>query len=379
MTVFKTFLKVLNKSKGIVLLYTFILLLFAVTNMANQEETGDFVSSKPDVFVVLQDENVGLTKNLMDYLRERTVMKEVLEENLPDALFYRDVNMIIQIPEGYRIDILNGKTPDIVIQSTGDYQASLANMLLEKYLRVQSIYQTFDLSEEELMGKINETLSNEVSLEMTTTLDTEGLSKAKFYYNFSNYAILAGLVYVVCLLLSVFREKTVLKRTMVSSMNLKKYQRILFLSNGLFAIFLWALYVFISFLLVGNVLFSFPGVLFVLQSFLFTLCALSIAFFIGSICSNKEAISGIVNVVALGFSFLCGAFVPTEFLPESVLTVAHIFPSYWFIHGNELISSLETFDFLSLKPLFFSMGMLLFFTILFVFLTRLVSKRKISE
>ena len=39
------------------------------------------------------------------------------------------------------------------------------------------------------------------------------------------------------------------------------------------------------------------------------------------IFGNKNAINGIINVVALGSSFLCGTFVPVEFLPNRVFFI----------------------------------------------------------
>jgi len=94
---------------------------------------------------------------------------------------------------------------------------------------------------------------------------------------------------------------------------------------------------------------------------------------------SKEAINGIVNVLALGSSFLCGAFVPVEFLPKSVLMMAHILPSYWFIQNNEQISTLKHFDFVSLKPILVNFGVLLIFTILFGILTNLCTKKRLRQ
>lgn len=379
MIVFKTFLKVLNKCKGMILLYTIILLVFAGFNMSNSESSMEFSSEKPDVALLIEDECIGLTKNLVDYIKENSNLKEIEEEKLKDALFYRDVNMIIKIPKNYRMDVLEGKNPEIEIQSTGDYQASLEKMLLEKYLRVQNIYQSTWQEEDILIEKINETISKKITTSMTSTLDNNALSKAKFYYNFSNYTLLAGLVYVICLILSIFKSPKIMKRITVSSMNYKTENRLLFFANSLFALTLWLFYVLFSFLLVGSVMFSIHGVLFMINSLLFSFCALGIAFLIGNLIQNKDAISGIVNVVALGSSFLCGAFVPVEFLPESILKIAHIFPSYWFINANEMISTLEHLDHVTIKPLMINFLVLLLFTIGFGILTNIVSKRKLRQ
>lgn len=81
-------------------------------------------------------------------------------------------------------------------------------------------------------------------------------------------------------------------------------------------------------------------------------------------------------VVALGSSFLCGAFVPAQFLPDSVLTVAHVLPSYWYIQTNEFLETLETVDCVSIRPALVNMGVLLGFALVFILVADVVSRRK---
>lgn len=380
MTVFKTFLKVLNKNKFVVILYTIILLVFGGINMQTSENSTNFVASKPNVLIINNDENEGISKNLSDYIEKNTniVKVEDDEEAVNDALFYRDVSYIVYIPKNYRQDVLNGKNPEIEIKSAGDYGGSYAEMILSRYIKVQNIYSKEIENENELIEKINETLSEEVGIQKTTTLDTNSLSKATFYYNFANYSILAGTVYVICLVLSSFREEKVRKRSIVSSMSYKKHNRILLLANGLFATGLWLLYVILSFVFVGDIIFSTQGIIYIINSFVFTICALIIAFLIGTIVNNKNAINGIVNVVALGSSFLCGAFVPMEWLPDVVLKIAHILPSYYYISNNEIVANLETVNFETMKPILTNMGIMLIFGVAFIIITNVLSKRKIK-
>ena len=161
MTVFKTYLKVLNKSKMPVILFTVILIFFAGFNMKTSENSTNFVASKPDILIINEDKEEGITKNLIEYIKENSEIIEIeeTEEKINDALFYRDVNYIIYIPEGYRNSFLNGENPEIKIKSTGDYQASFAEMLLEKYIKTANIYRGSISNEEELIEKINETIS----------------------------------------------------------------------------------------------------------------------------------------------------------------------------------------------------------------------------
>ena len=378
MTVFKAFLKILNKNKYIVILYTVFLIGFGGFNMKTNENNTTFVSSKPDIMIINHDVEKGITKDLIKYLTDNchTVNIKNSEEAINDALFYRDVNYIIYIPKNYNNDFMMGKNPVIDIKSTGDYQASFAEMLLSRYVKVANIYRKSTSNENELIKKINETLSKQSNVKITSKLDTNSLSKATSYYNFASYSILACLVYVICLIISSFKDLKIQKRTIISSTDYRKLNQQLLLSNSLFSVILWCIYVFLSFVLIGNIMFSNQGVIYLLNSFLFTICATTIAFFIGNLVSNKDAINGIVNVIALGSSFLCGAFVPMELLPDGVLKIAHILPSYYYISSNETLKKLEIFNLETLKPIIINMFIIILFSIIFIILTNIVSKRK---
>lgn len=378
MTVFKTFLKILNKNKFIIILYTMFLIFFGGFNMQTSENNTNFVASKPDIMIVNYDEEKGITKDLIKYIEENSNVVDLKnnEDAINDALFYRDVNYVVYIPKNYNKDFMDGKNPEIEIKSTGDYQSSFAEMLLSRYIKVANIYQKSINSEEELISKINETLSKKSEVEITSKLDTNILSKATFYYNFANYSIMACLIYVICLILASFKDIKIQKRTIISSTNYKTLNRQLLLSNSLFSIILWMIYVVLSFILVGDIMFSIHGIFYLINSFVFTICATTIALFIGNIVSNKNAISGIVNVIALGSSFLCGAFVPMEWLPDGVIKIAHILPSYYYISNNEILKTLEIINFNTIKPILLNIIIVLSFSIMFIILTNIVSKRK---
>ncbi len=381
MTVFKTFLKVLNKCKGTIIMYTVILVCFGIFNMKTSDNPTNFVASKPDILIINNDVEEGITKNLIEYIEKNSDIMEVEdnEEARNDALFYRDVNYIIYIPENFREDILNKKNPKIEIKSTGDYQSSLAEMMLERYLRIANTYTNTLDSEEEIINSINETLEKETKVELTSNLDTDSLSKMAFYYNFANYSMLAGCVYVICIILSSFKSEMIRKRTTISSMNYKKYNIQLLLSNSLFAFVLALLYAGLSFILIGDTMFTLNGLFSIINLFVLTFCALTIAFLIGNLLSNKEAINGIVNVVALGSSFLCGSFVPAEWLPDSILKIAHVLPSYYYIRNNDILKEMEVFNLETLTPILINMAIILGFSLLFIILTNIVTKKKLKK
>lgn len=378
MIVFKTYTKVLKACFASVIMYTVILILFGGINLKTNDTNTNFVSSKPNVLIINKDEEKGITKSLIKYFKKNSNIKDIekTEDKINDALFYRDVNYIIYIPKNFREDILNNKNPEIKIKTTKDYNASLAELLLNRYMKVLNIYNNEIDKEEELIEKVENTLSKNTEIKLTSKLDNESLAKVTTYYNFANYSILAGCVYVICLILSSFKDEKIKKRTTISSMNYKKYNRYLLLSNSIFAIVLWMFYVLLSFILIGKIMFTINGIIYILNSFVFTMCALSIAFLIGNIITNKDAISGLINVIALGTSFLCGAFVPMSMLPDSVLKIAHILPSYYYIKNNEILTNLEITSIEKLTPVFTNMLVIIIFTIVFIIITNIISKNK---
>ena len=378
MTVFKTLLKILNKNKTIVIMYTVILLIFGGINMNSNEKTTSFIASKPDILIVNRDEEVGITKDFINYIKENSNTPTVAdsEDARNDALFYEDADYIVYIPENFHIDFMNGNTPELEIKRSGDYNSEFAEMLITRYLGVAESYRGSFSNEEELIAKIDETLSQNVEATITSKLDTTSLNRAAFYYSFASYSIMACLIYIICLVLQVFNSEKIRKRTVISSKNYRKHTRELLLSNCAYAFLVWALYVGVSFILLGNVMPSKHGALFIINAFVYTINATALSFMIGSLVNNKNAVTGIVNVIAIGSSFLCGVFVPLSMLPNSVKAVAHMLPTYYYVKNNDLISVLENFNSESLHPLVMNVLCMAGFTAVFIAISIFIASKK---
>lgn len=378
MTVFKAFWKVIKKYKGTIILYTVMLVLFGGLNMTSNNISTTFVDSKPDILIVNNDEEIGLTKNLVDYLKSNANMIDVEkdEDAINDSLFYREVNYVIYIPKNYREDILNGLDPEIEIKTTGDYESGLAEILLSRYLKVQKIYSNNIEDESELISLINENMNIKTNVELMSKVDTTKTSKIARYFNFASYSIMAVVIYIICLVLSSFHEKNVNKRNIVSSMNYKKQNRLILYASISYGVIIFILYVLLGIIILGTDILNLRGFIYILNTLLFTFCSLTIALFISTAINNKNAINGIVNVVALGSAFLCGAFVPAQWLPKSVLTLAHILPSYWYINSNDLLANLEVINITTLNRIFINMAVVIVFSLLFIVLNNIASKKK---
>lgn len=378
MTVFKTILKVLNKLKGTLILYTVVLISVTAINQTSGNNITNFEEAKPDVLIVNKDKENSISKGLEDYITKHAEIKKIDindEEKINDAIFYRDVNYVIYIPENFGSDILNGKNPTLEYKSSGDEYSSYSEMLVEKYIKTALIYRDY-YTDDELVEKINEVVDTNIKTELKTTLDTSKLSSMTRYFNFLNYALLAGCVYCISMILSIIKETNVRKRTIISSFDYKKYNRIVLLSNSIVIFAMWILYMILGTILFKDLMLTSNGLAYIINSFVFALCSLTIGFLIGNITQNKNAVGGIVNVVALGSSFLCGCFVPFEYMPSYAIKIAHILPTYYYVSNNELIKTIETFNLDMIKPLLINGGIIIGFSLVFIFLTNYISKKK---
>lgn len=378
MTVFKTFFRIVNKLKPTIILYTALLIIFGAVNMKTSDNNINFVNSKPDILIINQDVNKGLTKNLIDYMKKNSniVKVENNEEKINDALFYREVSYVIYIPKDYRKNVLLGKNPKLDIKKTDEYDAHLSEMMLKRYIKLQNIYNKEAGSEDELITLINDNINDDVNIKITSKVDTSKTYNIAYYFNFASYSILAIIIYIVCLVLCSFKEESISKRINISSINYKSHNNKILLASIVFSSIVWLLFVIIGVTIVGDIMFSIRGLISIINSFIFTFCALTLSILISSLTNNKNAISGIVNVIALGSAFLCGAFVPAEYLPSSVLNFAHILPAYYYINSNDLLKNIDVINISSMHPIIINMVIIIIFSILFIILNNIVTRKK---
>lgn len=371
MNVFKSFFKIASKNKTLIIVYTVLLVLFG----GLQTKTNDvavFEASKPDVTIIDED-NTVLSKNLVDYFDNYSNIKEV--KDIDDALFNRDVNYVIYIYKDYEKDVLNNTFKELEIKSTGDYQASLASMLLSDYLNVQNKY-TYLNNKEEINNKVNNILSKNTNVEMASKLNTTAWYRVSNYYNFASYSILASVVLVISMILSSYNDSNIRKRILISNTSINKINFELMKSASIYTLILCIFFNVLGFIIIGKQLMCLRGLFYVINSFIYSIAALMIAFIVSNLVSSKNAINGIVNVIAIGSSFLCGVFVPPEMLGKGVLLVGHIFPTFYYVDANILLTEIETLNITSLKPLFNNYIILGIFIIGFLIINTIINNVK---
>ena len=378
MTIFKTYWKIVKKNIGIIILYTVMLLVFGTMNLKANKNSFEFISSKPDIIIVNNSSGI-ITDNLISYLKTNANVKNITNENdIDDAIFFRDANYVIYIPKEFENKIENGKEFNIDIKTNNSYDSYIASELLNRYLDVFSKYMNLYNDKILAIQKLDNTLNKKASvvIESKTNLN----SKTSLFYNFSSYSIMAIVIYIICLVLSSFNDEKISKRTNVSGMNYKTFNNYLYISSFTFTFIIFIVYLILSFLILKSSILNINGILYSLNMFIFFIVSFTMAILISNLVKSKGAISGVVNVISLGSAFLCGAFIPVKYMPSFALKIAHIFPTFYFIDNNEYIASLQNFDKASYEFVLKNFIIMIVFIIFFLILNTLVTrfKRKVN-
>ena len=375
----------------IVALYVVILTSISILNLRSNSNQTTFTDEKPEITIVSQNPSdlatKPFTKNFLNYLSKNTKIIDLKESETTDALFYQKISMILYLPEDLESKIISGQKITLDYRTSGNYTAELSKNLIKRYFELQrteilesknsSKEQSNILSEdsEKIISSLNQRLDQSPTVRLASKNATN-LSKIAAFFNFASYTIMAIILYVTCFINASFNKSPVKKRTMPSSLHLKKYNFSLLLANSIFAFSVFVLLTTLSFFVLGNIVLTPFFVFEILNILLYTLAALTLAELVSTFNLSRDAVSGVVNLLSLAPAFLSGAFVPTYFLPSFVLTIAHIFPTYWFIDTNNKITTMTEFNFSSFLTILPNLLVLVLFSIIFIVANLVLSKKK---
>lgn len=378
MTVFNNYLKIAKKYIPMVITYTVIFVFFAVFSTTSNKGT-NFTVTKPNIAVINYDTKTVFVETFTKYLTDNSKIIELdnNEESLKDALFFNQVDYILIIPANFTKNFMNSE--DVFIETLkipNSYAATYMEILLNKFLNISDVYVKSGMSEDNLSKNVIIDLEKEANVILDSKSNASTLESAAYFYNFTNYVFLALSILIIGLIMRSFNDNNLKRRNIISPISTKNFNFQLFLGNVVVIIGIWLLNIIISFGLYGSTMLTTNGLLLILNSLIFVFTALSIGFLVGSFVKNKDANSAISNVISLGTSFICGAFVPQQFLSEFVINISKIFPSYWFIKNNNEIVQITNFDFNNMISIFSNMFIVLLFGICYFVITNIILKRR---
>lgn len=94
---------------------------------------------------------------------------------------------------------------------------------------------------------------------------------------------------------------------------------------------------------------------------------------------SDDMLNGISNIVGLGSSFLCGAFVPLSMIGENILVISRFLPSYWYVKLNDSLTSAVHVGDALLQEAFMTYGILLLFAAAFLCIALVIMKNRRTQ
>lgn len=362
MTVYKYFIKIALKNKGVILSYTIIFFILSIINGGtNVQRETSFMETKLDIGIV-DNSRSELSKSLIDYLEKKNNIIDTKpdEKYIKEQIFLQIADAVIVIPEDFEGKVINKEKSIELYKDDRKIQSYQIQNQINKFISfANATYENgkFDLTN--VGTALHEGI--EVNLvESSNNINQKINTWFKFYFNFSSYIILAVYISVIGFVMTDFTDKEVENRRKISSIRFLKFNKEMYLGQLTLASFITLIFILGSVVLKGKYIAEVDFLKYVINTIVFSFSALCLVFLINNITNNKFVISGISTVLSLGTSFISGVMVPQQFLGEKVLTIAKFFPTYYFVKINEMnISSFLDVKYEIFMQLLFAMAFLL--------------------
>jgi len=338
MKAFKLFFKLVFKDiVNVVLLIILLSVMVVIYKVQFEEIGGDFTLSKAFLTYDIDEEN-EYTDNLKLYLAPNVrelekgsekVQKEALASGLMSAVIKIETKNLTEnnIP---KIEYITYAQNDSSQQSLKIKLDEFNNFVYRELLKGKSL-------DEASINAYTTLSSSNVEVSMIRESSNELLLIAAIF-TFASYLIFIIISTIGKVVLAI-HQRNVYRRMKISSYSAKVFYLELILASIVFMIGVITIIFILLASLSKDVFFTHIEVLyFFINLFVFTLPLVLFGVILGLIFKKAELLDGLSTGLGLIISFFSGAFIPQSYLDEGLLNVSKMFPSYYFIKNNDLIS-----------------------------------------
>ena len=380
MTVFKGHMKIIGQNKMLILLYVAIFfgctILFQST--AGKTETR-YQAEKLNIGIV--DEDGGsLAESLTEYLGNLHHLIPIENDvsEIQEKLYYREVDYVVRIPKNFYKKCIEGDEKLSVTKIPDTYSGSYVDQQINSFLNNARTYQASGFTEAESASALEKTQS----VKVTFSNDEKSIEDAPYvyYFRYMPYLFLALFGFVMGNILIVFQNPNLKKRMAASPVSGRRQSLEGILCMSLEGLTLWIFVIVIGILFYGRDFYTSENfVYYLLNSVSMLFVDIALAYLMGTIAPNRDALTGIANIISLGMCFLGGVFVPLEFMGSHVKAVSHFLPIYWYEKANDLLANFAHMT-VSIREQFFKAVIIqLVFVGAFICLTLVIEKYKRVE
>ncbi len=381
MKIFESFMKIMRKhlTTSFIYITIFVVIGIMMTKSSSNSDVG-YTDRRLRVSVTDHDDTEA-SREIVDFIAENHDIVEVSEnkDKQLDSLYYTNTHIILTIEEGYSEKLGRGETTGLFteISVPGTNMSQLFDSQLNRYIGLVSASIAGGKTPAEASAKASEVLSQEIE---TVMLNDAGKNSEKeevqyYYFVYLAYIFISVLINGLCPIHLSLKKKDINNRINCSGVSSYSQLMQIMLATLIFVIGVYVLLIGAGAVLFGGNMFTGKGMLSMLNAFVFIIVAMMICLFISSLSPTMNTISMIANVIGLGMSFLCGVFVPQQYLGDGAISIGKFLPVYWYVKGCNNVMEKEG-EIFSISGFFICIGVQIAFAAALFCLTLLISKNR---
>ena len=385
MQVFRTYFKIMKKQMVPILIYAIMFLSMTIIIISNMKvENTDYKVSKVNIMVVNEDGESEFVEGILNYLGQYVnyVKTEEDEEARKDALFYRKVEYILTIPEGFTNKFMSegmiGLQKEAVPDST---EAISVDSAINNYLHMSKVYLEHvpNITDKDLYSYVANNLEKQIQVSLEVPAAEAVVFSNGFnanYYNYLGYILIATLITGVSIVMFSFQGLDIRRRHSASGISGRNMNLQLLFANLIFVLTYLLLFMAAGFLINKDRVVNANTCMTWLNAIVFSLTVLSISYLVGISVKSRKAVSALGIGLSLSMAFISGIFVPQQYLGDRVLKVASFTPTYWYVKANLAIQGITSVKWNEISGIVGYMAIQIGFAAAIISIALVISKRK---
>src|SRR5690554_1166835 len=371
MTVYKYFIKIALKNRGIIL--TYIAVFFAISlllgSAATERESG-FIASSLNIGIVDHGSS-ELSANLVDYLKEKNNITDIVDDQdyIKEQIFLEVLDAVIVIPEDFEQKVIDKKEALLIYKDVRKPQSIQLENQLNRFLAfANATYENGSFNPGDLRRALAVKAEVELLKSEGRTLNQAASQWFSNYFNYAGYITIAVYIAVIGLVMADFNDIKIKNRIKISSKTFLKLNREIYTEQLSLALLITLVFIAGSIVFKGNFIGEVNFSKYIINLLVFSFSILCVTFLINNLTRNKFFINALATVLSLGTSVISGVMVPQEILGDRVLAIAKFFPVYYFVRVNDMTIT-------SILDIRYELIMQLLFAVVFLLIGLYFSKR----
>ncbi len=372
----KAVLKVAKKSLPSASIYfcIFCALMLAFSFLSGQDQEKKFKASELDIYIEDEDNSV-LSHALTEYLAKgNNVKTEFDKELIQEMIFNGVVDYVLYIDKGFEENFLAGIKSGIERQSIKE-NVAFTDQKIELFFRYVKAELAAGKGMEDACAAVLRSSENEVKTTVSSGKSAMVMEPGYYFLSYLAYIFPAILIIVLGPIMQAFYRKDMKMRLSCGKVSTRTQNIQIVAGISVIALVFWGLLMGIGVLIYGKDFTVQTFLLGMANTFLFMAVSVAISVLIGVLVRGKDALNGASNVIAMGMAFMCGIFVPSEFLPDGVVKASEFLPASWYMKNVKLLFANEDGT-VAMAEFFGNCGIIVVFAVAIFSIFLVVGKRK---